>query len=143
MVIGPGDIVDASTYPWGWEQENYQDSSWLQVKRIASPVPAGYGSDNLWTLAPRNIPQMRETMQRISNVRRAKGMDVANDFLDGKHPLTIPADTTVSILLDQAFNTVAYPELVASKGRGFNCQNHLCRSLVCKGWIERKPEPDQ
>jgi alpha-L-rhamnosidase len=132
MVIGPGDIVDASTYPWGWEQENYQDSSWLQVKRIANPVPAGYGSDNLWTLAPRNIPQMRETLQRISNVRRAKGMDVANDFLDGKHPLTIPADTTVSILLDQAFNTVAYPELVASKGKGSTIKITYAEALFAK-----------
>ncbi|MES2374185.1 MAG: alpha-L-rhamnosidase [Bacteroidota bacterium] len=132
MVIGPGDIVDASTYPWGWEQENYQDASWLQVKKIANPVPAGYGSDNLWTLAPRNIPQMREAMQRISNVRRAKGIDVTNEFLDGKHPLTIPADTTVSILLDQAFNTVAYPELVASKGKGSTIKITYAEALFAK-----------
>src|SRR6187431_3359909 len=90
MVIGPGDQVDAATYPWGWEQPGYNDAAWLSVKRIASPVPVGYGSDNLWTLQPRNIPLMRETEQRISAVRRAKGMDVAANFLDGKHPLTIP-----------------------------------------------------
>jgi alpha-L-rhamnosidase len=75
---------------------------------------------------------MRETMQRISNVRRAKGMDVANDFLDGKHPLTIPADTTVSILLDQAFNTVAYPELVASKGKGSTVKLTYAEALFAK-----------
>src|SRR6478609_3568381 len=117
MVIGPGDQVDAATYPWGWEQPGYNDAAWLAVKRIASPVPVGYGSDNLWTLQPRNIPLMRETEQRISAVRRAKGMEVANNFLDGKHPLTIPADTSVTILLDQGYNTVAYPELETSKGK--------------------------
>jgi alpha-L-rhamnosidase len=118
MVIGPGDEVDASTYPWGWEQPGFADDNWVKIKKIASPVPSGYGSDNLWTMEPRNIPLMRESMQRISNVRRASGIEVANEFLSGKHPLTIPADTTVSILLDQSFNTVAYPELVLSQGKG-------------------------
>jgi alpha-L-rhamnosidase len=132
MVIGPGDEVDASTYPWGWEQPGFADSSWLKVKRIASPVPSGYGSDNLWTMEPRNIPLMRETMQRISNVRRASGIAVSNDFLDGKHALTIPADTTVSILLDQGFNTVAYPEFVVSKGKGANVTITYAEALFAK-----------
>ncbi len=132
MVIGPGDQVDAASYPWGWEQPAYNDSSWATVKRIASPVPVGYGSDNLWTLQPRNIPLMRETMQRISVVRRAKGMEVSNDFLDGKHPLIIPADTTVTILLDQGFNSIAYPELIVSKGKAASIKMTYAEALFAK-----------
>jgi hypothetical protein len=117
MVTGPGDEIDASKYPWGWEQENYADADWAQAKRIASPVPAGYGSDNLWTLVPRNIPLMREQEQRIAEVRRVNGMELNGDFLSGKAPLVIPANKTVSILLDQGYNSVAYPELFVSSGK--------------------------
>lgn len=132
MVIGPGDEVDASTYPWGWEQPGFADQEWMAAKRIASPVPSGIGSDNLWTLAPRNIPLMRESLQRISNVRRATGISVSNDFLDGKHALTIPADTTVTILLDQGFNTVAYPEFVLGQGKGANVKVTYAEALFAK-----------
>ena len=117
MVIGPGDQVNAATYPWGWEQLNFDDKQWLPAKQVANPAVVGYGTDNRWTLVPRNIPLMEETMQRISKVRRASGIEVSNDFLSGSHPLTIPANTTVSILLDQTFNTVAYPELLVSMGK--------------------------
>lgn len=132
MVIGPGDEVDASKYPWGWEENGYNDEKWLATKRIASPVPSGYGSDNLWTLQPRTIPLMSETLQRLSAVRRSKGVTVSNDFLSGKNPLTIPADTTVSILIDQTFNTVAYPELVVSKGKGASVTMTYAEALFNK-----------
>lgn len=118
MVIGPGDSVQAALYPWQWEQTGYDDTRWQPAKKLASPVPAGYGTDNMWTLAPRNIPLMEETPQRINTVRRTNGIQVPNDFLQGKQALTIPANTTVSILLDQSFNTVAYPELIVSGGKG-------------------------
>lgn len=118
MVIGPGDSVQAAQYPWQWEQTAYNDAQWLPARKLTSPVPAGYGTDNMWTLAPRNIPLMEEQLQRIPAVRRTNGIQVPEGFLQGKQSLTIPANTTVSILLDQMYNTVAYPELVVSKGRG-------------------------
>lgn len=31
MVIGPGDKVDASAYPWGWQTRNFDDSKWQQA----------------------------------------------------------------------------------------------------------------
>lgn len=132
MVVGPGDQVEASLYPWGWEQPEYDDSKWLPVKKIASPVTAGYGTDNMWTLQPRNIPLMREQEQRLSVVRRAKNIAADNGFLTGKKPLVIPADTTVSILLDQSFNTVAYPELITSRGKGANIRLTYAEALFAK-----------
>jgi len=132
MVIGPGDQVDASTYPWGWEQPGFNDANWLSIKKIASPVPVGYGSDNLWTLQPRNIPLMREKMQRIALVRRTNGINTNGDFLQGTHPLTIPANQTVSILLDQSFNTVAYPELIVSNGKGASIKMTYAEALFAK-----------
>ncbi|HEY8917839.1 MAG TPA: alpha-L-rhamnosidase C-terminal domain-containing protein, partial [Chitinophaga sp.] len=118
MVIGPGDHVKAADYPWSWEQPKYDDNSWPAAVTVTTPEPVGYGSDNLWTLVPRSIPLMEETPQRLQKVRRAQGITANDDFLGGNAPLTIPANKTVSILLDQSFNTVAYPELTVSKGAG-------------------------
>jgi hypothetical protein len=132
MVTGPGDNVDAAKYPWGWEQPAFNDAAWQSAKRIANPVPAGYGSDNLWTLQPRNIPQMRESMQRIPVVRKAIGIAPNNDFLKGNSQWKIPANTTVSILLDQTFNTIAYPELVLSQGKGASVKLTYAEALFTK-----------
>jgi alpha-L-rhamnosidase len=63
MVVGPGDHVKAAAYPWGWEQPGYNDNSWPAAVAITHPVPAGYGTDNLWTLIPRSIPLMEESPQ--------------------------------------------------------------------------------
>jgi hypothetical protein len=117
MVVGPGDQVDASKYPWGWETHAYNDDAWEKAISIGNPVNVGYGSDNLWSLQPRNIPLMFERLQRISTVRRSDGMEVGSDFLAGNQPLIIPANRKVTILLDQSYNTVAYPQLIVSKGK--------------------------
>jgi len=116
MVTGPGDRVHGGAYPWGWEQPGFDDSQWQAAGQITHPVTAGMGTDNLWTLAPRNIPLMQETLQRIPSVRRSKGLNATAGFLKGNQPLMVPAHTTASILLDQGFNTAAYPELIVSGG---------------------------
>lgn len=117
MVIGPGDQVDGKKFPWQWEQLEYNDDSWVQAKNIARPTPLGIGTDNLWTLVPRNIPLMEESKRRLSIVRRVEGITLPHDFLTGNSRLVIPAHKTVKILLDQGQNTVAYPELIVSDGR--------------------------
>ena len=128
MVVGPGDQIDGKTYPWGWEQTGYNDSAWKPAMILENPVAvAGYGQGGYHWLTPRNIPLMEETLQRIFAVRRSTGLDYplplasangSNDFLSGKKQLQIPANKAVSILLDQSFNTVAYPEMVVSGGKG-------------------------
>ena len=119
MVVGPGDRVDAARFPWGWETPDFDDAAWPAVRTYHHADPHGQGTDNLWTLLPRSIPMMEETPQRGLVVRRATGLDVpTGEFLPGKTPLTIPARSTVKILLDQTVETTAYPELTVSGGRG-------------------------
>ena len=114
-VAGPGDAVDGSRYPWGWEQPGYPDSGWARAVDVAGAVGTGYGTDNLWTLVPRTIPLMEETLQRISAVRRG---NLDGSFIQGGHAVVIPAHDSGVVLLDQGYNTVAYPELLVSKGKG-------------------------
>lgn len=119
MVIGPGDQVDATSYPWGWEQLNFEDQDWNSAIQISNPVVTGSGTDNLWTLVPRTIPLMVESLQRLDQIRRSDGITVDDaSFIKGNHPLTIPANQTISLLLDQTFNTTAYPEVIVSGGKG-------------------------
>ena len=144
MVIGPGDQVDAASYPWGWELLAYDDKNWGQAANVTAPVPFGKGTDNLWTLVPRNIPPMEETKQRIISVRRAEGFKIDERFLTGKHKLIIPAHQKVSILLDQTFNTVAYPELLVSKGKGATIKMTYAEALVDqKGNKKNRNEVEQ
>jgi hypothetical protein len=119
MVVGPGDEVHANAYPWHWEEPGYNDSAWQNAKVVYTPVvTAGYGSDNIWTLAPRSIPQMEEKVQRMVVVRRKPTNKENSDFLKGDHPLTIPAHSQQSILIDQSFETIGYPVLKVSSGKG-------------------------
>lgn len=139
MVIGPGDEVDGNMYLWGWEQQRYDDSNWKLARQVTSPVTVGYGTDNMWTLKPRNIPLMEEKMQRIEMVRRITGLEpgapstsmaaMSSNLKTGKDLLTIAPDKKVSILLDQTFNTVAYPELILSGGKGSSVTVTYAESL--------------
>ncbi|HUX85008.1 MAG TPA: family 78 glycoside hydrolase catalytic domain [Chitinophagaceae bacterium] len=119
IVTGPGDSVRADRYPWGWELPDYPDSGWDQATGVAAAaVPFGYGSDNLWTLVPSPIPQMEQRTQRLARIRRSGDFAISDSFQLGSRPLTIPAHSRVSILLDQGFETVAYPVLEVSGGKG-------------------------
>ena len=118
MVVGPGDAVEGKLYLWNWEKAGFDDHLWKNAKVICKPQPVGYGTDNLWTLAPRSIPLLEEKRIFFSAVRKDGGLKIDPGFLTGKETLAIPANRKLSILLDQSYHTVAYPELVLSKGKG-------------------------
>lgn len=118
IVVGPGDRVDASKYPWNWETAGFSDENWSKAKPIDVGHPRGVGTDINWVLTPRKIPQMEQKEQRFSAVRRVSGSVLPEGFLQGKAKWTIPANQKVTILFDQGNLTTGYPELVVSKGKG-------------------------
>ncbi|TDW97518.1 alpha-L-rhamnosidase-related protein [Dinghuibacter silviterrae] len=123
-VVGPGDHVRGDAYPWGWEQPGFSDSGWSHASYVDHAFLFGSGTDNRWTLEPRNIPLFPETLQRIPSVRRG-GL---SGFLQGT-PTTIPPSSHVSLLLDQTYNTVAYPSLLVSGGRGATIRMSYAEAL--------------
>jgi hypothetical protein len=119
FVVGPGESVDGSKVPWGWETNDYDDSSWKAARALDPGAPRGaQDSHSRWMLVPRSIPLMEEKLQRFARIVRSEGVEVPAAFLEGRAPLTIPAQTRATILLDQTFLTTAYPELVVSGGSG-------------------------
>ncbi|GAC1591132.1 MAG: hypothetical protein NVS3B19_12020 [Ginsengibacter sp.] len=129
MVIGPGDDVEESKYPWGWEANDYNDGNWKKAVRAGTAVTFGNGSDNQWTLVPRNIPLFTETLQRIPVLKKSSPVVLSGSFLSGT-PVTIPSNTSVTLLLDQTFNTLAYPELKYQKGAGSQIQIQYAEALT-------------
>ncbi|RZK41104.1 MAG: alpha-L-rhamnosidase [Pedobacter sp.] len=143
MVIGPGDHLKAKDYPWDWEKPSFDDSKWGNAEKVSFPEPLGYGTDNKWTLVPRNIPLMHETLSRFKEVRRATGMTVESSFLTGKKPLKISANKKVSILIDQSVNTLAYPELLVSGGKGSVIKITYAEALFKNGLKGNRNEIDE
>ena len=126
-VAGPREDLDASLYPWGWEQPDFDASRWTDaapiVQQFASPVALargtqGNGSAAEWQLVPRSIPQPEQTPTRFSSVRRAQGIVVPAAFVQGRAHLVIPPHSKVSLLLDQGSLTIGYPVLNTSGGGG-------------------------
>lgn len=118
IVIGPGLRIDGAAQPWGWERSGYDARGWSPPREMGQGIPYGLGTDMDHWLRPRTIPLMEETPQRLARVRRATGVEVPAAFLGGDAPLTVPPHTRASVLLDQDFETNAFPRLTVTGGRG-------------------------
>jgi hypothetical protein len=118
IVVGPGDRVDGELYPWNWQQIGFDDSNWIQPAELSKGRAKGLGTGSEWELIPRDIPFLEEKVQQFSSVRRSTGCSLTDQFLKGNAPLTIPANTTAVLLLDQGVNTVAYPEITVAGSKG-------------------------
>lgn len=117
-VIGPGDYVDGSEYPWGWEQPGYDTKSWKRAEVIGKGAPRGtMWRRAIWALIPRNIPMMEETEERLNKIVKQEGIKVSNDFLKGGKPFTVPSNSKVKLILDRGHLTTAYPEIVINGGK--------------------------
>ena len=152
----PGDSVDASRHPWGWERPDYPDDAWYRValpgrdgavnplaafdgadgggivgrvKRRAVP-PGEYGELSGWQLEPRSLPPMEERVQRLARIRRATGVPADDAFLRGSGDLLVPARTRAVLLLDQSHTTNAYAVLEASGGAGSSVRLTYAEALV-------------
>ncbi|MEO8414907.1 MAG: alpha-L-rhamnosidase N-terminal domain-containing protein [Ginsengibacter sp.] len=117
-VAGPGEKIDYAKYPAGWQSKEYNDSGWSQAKQIVPGLPKGvFQSDLSWMLIPRILPQVELTTQRLQTVRSVTGISLPAAFPSVTTSFTIPANTSVTILLDNGVLTNAYPALQFSKGK--------------------------
>ena len=139
----PGESVDATRYPWGWEQAGFNDSTWVKV---TTPVPGDRGrgaivgrlalrdapgvGEGAWLLVPRDIPPMEERPQQFASVRRITGVAAADGILHGDGDVVIPPRSKASILLDQSRTTNAYPVLETSGGAGGTITLTYAEALV-------------
>lgn len=117
-VAGPGETLNGARHPWGWETVDFNDANWKAAVIVSDGAPRGLqDSPSRWFLVPRQIPMMQEKTERLARIARTSGVQAGDDFLQGRAPLTIPANSRATLLLDQSYLTTAYPELVTSGGR--------------------------
>jgi alpha-L-rhamnosidase len=117
-VAGPGELVDMKLHPGQWQLPDFDDSGWLQALKISEGVPKGqFTFNDGWMLVPSPIPAREMVVQRLKTMRKADGVTLPSSFPAEKGPVTIPAHTKATILLDQTYLTNAYPVLLFSKGK--------------------------
>jgi alpha-L-rhamnosidase len=129
-----GELVDMNQAVKGpWASGNFDDSSWpMAVKVMEGKLKgAAWGID--WALVPSLLPPREMTYQRIVKLRSAQGMNVPATFPEKKTPLTIPANTAVTLLLDQTYETNAYVTLNISGGKDAGISLAYAETLYDKG----------
>ena len=133
IVVGCGEEIDASKYPNDWEKTDFDDKAWDKPQRLEPGYPTGTGSGAGWYLVSRTIPQMEEIYQPMKEIRRftnLKDEQVNDKWLKETGVFTIPANTKTAILLDQTFETVAYPTMTVSGGKGSSIQFTYAEAMV-------------
>ena len=133
IVVGPGDKVDASLFPWGWELPTFDDTQWPSAITEDVGHPRGVGTDINWVLTPRRIPAMETKWQKFASVRRSNAPNLQPEgFLSGTESWTITANQNTTILLDQGTLTTGYPEFTISGGKGTTIRFTYAESLFDK-----------
>lgn len=134
--IGPMERVDAARYPWGWQQPDFDDSSWPEARvGLVASSREHRDAPTRWMLVPRPIPLMEERPERLARLRRAEGVQPPEEFPSEPARVTVPPRTRASMLLDQGYLTCAFPELEVEGGRGAAVTLRYAEAL----WQQLKP----
>jgi len=128
-VAGPGEIIDMKHTVKGFTDINFDDSKWPGAEELDHGKPKGKPDSFGWMLVPSQLPQMERTLQRILVLRKADGITVPSSFPATKTAITIPANTTVTLLLDQTYLTSAYVTFNFSKGKDAGISISYAESL--------------
>jgi hypothetical protein len=129
-----GEMVDMRQAVKGdWTATGYDDSAWFAAGKVADGRLKGTAWGIEWALVPSSLPPREMTYQRLVQLRRADGVNVAPGFPEKKTPLTIPANTTATLVLDQTFETNAYVTLNFSGGKDAGISLGYAESLYAKG----------
>ena len=124
-----GEMVAINPKLTGWESADFDDSSWPLASNLFQGQPKGLSDGFGWMLVPSPLPQMELTYQRLLVLRRSNGITLPASFPASKTVVTIPANTTVTLLLDQTYLTNAYITLKFSKGKNAGISLRYAESL--------------
>jgi alpha-L-rhamnosidase len=118
-VCGPGDSIVMSEYPRGWRNPDYDDANWGNPYQIPE-------NETLWKLEKRAIPFMEMKPEPAPAIVRIAGDEELNTT---KLPIRVPAESKVSVLLDQYWLTLGYPVLTLSEGKNSTIRITYAESL--------------
>ena len=133
---GPCEHIMGDKFMWGWEKQGFDDSGFKKPKAatVEFAVGRGFLFGSTWYLVPRVIPPMEESQQRFTAIARSEGLEVTDNFIKGTGALTIPANSKVSILIDQEHHTIGQPEMIFSDGKESRIKITYAEALFDKDW---------
>ena len=130
----PGENLDASLYPWGWELPAFDDNGWPAAGPLADPARLRgtdpFGVAGNWQLVPRNIPPMEERpgllRTRASCCGDYAGRRLHQWWKIARHP---SASTSIAVARPgPPEHRLSRPQH-QRRGRRIR-RDHLCRSTV-------------
>ncbi|MDE1192997.1 MAG: alpha-L-rhamnosidase C-terminal domain-containing protein [Arachidicoccus sp.] len=129
-----GEMVNMNDAVKGdWTAEDFDDSGWAFATKISDGKLKGMSWGGDWNLVPSPLPPREMTYQRIPKLRYAIGVNVPSEFPSKKVSLTVPANTTAVLLLDQTVETNAYVTLNFSGGKDAGISLGYAEALYEKG----------
>jgi hypothetical protein len=114
---GPGELVNSSEYPWGWELPNFDDSGWKPARAGIEGAMKGARDYPGRQLVPSPIPPMERTLERFARIALQEGTKAPDAFLKGGSRLTIAPNSKAKILLDNGRLTTGYLSLLFAGGK--------------------------
>ena len=117
-LIGTRETFFTSRYPFQWEKLNANESMYYNAVFSEEAIPIGVEGKSQRRMVQRLIPLTEEVPQRFGCVRKMENIPFSENFIKGTGNLEINNWGESTILIDQKYLTVAYPELVFSGGRG-------------------------
>lgn len=129
-----GEMVDMNTAVKGdWTAADFDDSAWPNAGKVSDGRLKGTSWGDGWHLVPATLPAREMTYQRIPVLRSAVGMQAPPAFPGTKAPVTVPANSLVTLLLDQTYETNAYVTINFSGGKGAAMSLGYAESMYEKG----------
>ena len=114
----PSEVMDGAKMNWTWDRETPSDAGkWQPAKSLGRAGPRGaQDSPTRWILEKDELPPMQYVSISAGHVVRVSGLPQGNAASLEK-PLTIPAHSAVTILLDRDVLTTAFPSLQLEGGQ--------------------------
>jgi alpha-L-rhamnosidase len=113
---GPAERIDGRLLDWIWDQSGSDSAGW-DAPRLLGHAATREARDapNSWELVQDPLPAMERRQAEAGSVVRVEGMQSLPAF--PSTPLTIPANSHVTLLLDHRVLQTAYPVLTVSGGK--------------------------
>lgn len=136
---GPGDILVAKDFPWGWETNSYDDSTWLSPKAatVEFAVGRGFLYGSTWFLVPRGLPYMSADEERFQAIYQDEKPLAESCFAHADNALHVPAHSHIKLLLDNRYHTIGQPIMEFSNGSESSIKITYAESLYDKEGVKQ------
>lgn len=136
-VAGAGEIRTMASSPKNWQSEGFDDKNWQRARPVGGGVPknvlGAFGTMSGWMLVPSIIPQMELKDERLVKVVNSEGVTgLSSGFPAKKSEVVVPANSKVTLILDQGYLTNAYPNLEFSGGKAATITLRYAEALYTK-----------